>query len=119
MTISGQTFNLDFDTGSSDLWVFGADLKAKSQNAKHTFYQPQASAKQINGATWKIAYGDQSSASGVVFTDTVDIVRIFRAVPAAFTNTVQGGIKVTGQAVEVATVASTEFRKRTSDELLV
>ena len=37
VTIGGQTINMDFDTGSSDLWVFSTGLNAASQ-AGHTNY---------------------------------------------------------------------------------
>jgi aspergillopepsin I len=96
--ISGQTFNLDFDTGSSDLWVFGQDAGVSG----HTLYQPGSDAQQLEGSTWSISYGDGSSASGNVYSDTVEI----------------GGISVTGQAVEVADTASQQFSSGAEDGLL-
>ena len=49
--------------------------------------------KKLDGETWKISYGDSSSASGDVGTDVVDL----------------GGLKVEGQAVELARELSQQF----------
>ncbi|KAG8526929.1 uncharacterized protein KY384_008358 [Bacidia gigantensis] len=69
VTIGGETLQLDFDTGSSDL---------------------------------KISYGDGSSASGDVYTDSVDI----------------GGTTVNAQAVELAKTVSAAFASNEGDGLL-
>jgi len=91
VTIGGQTLNLDFDTGSADLWVFSSELPASTQ-AGHSIYNPALSStsKVKSGYTWSIEYGDGSSASGNVYTDVVDV----------------GGATVTSQAVELATALS-------------
>lgn len=89
-----QTVMLDFDTGSSDLWVFSGQLPP-AQQAGHQLYRPtkSSSAKQLMGSTWSISYGDNSGASGNVFTDKVSI----------------GGVTVTTQAVEAAQSISAQF----------
>ncbi|KAI4150152.1 MAG: hypothetical protein LQ340_004242 [Diploschistes diacapsis] len=99
VTIGSQTFKLDFDTGSSDLWVLGQSLAGNGGG--HTYFTP-GSAKQESGSSWKISYGDGSSASGTVYSDTVNI----------------GGVTVTGQAVEAATAASSEFTSGSGDGLV-
>lgn len=99
-----QTLPMDFDTGSSDLWVFSSETPTTSVNGQ-TLYEiaKSTTAKQMTGATWKISYGDGSSSSGNVYTDVVTI----------------GNISVTGQAVESATTVSSEFTSDSQSSGLV
>jgi len=89
----GVTLNLDFDTGSSDLWVWSSEIRGTKGNRK--IYQPSHSrnAKHAQGLTWNIQYADGSGAQGDVYYDTV---------------TVQG-VSVSNQAVETATNLSGAF----------
>jgi|TARA_R110002003_G_scaffold130_6_gene12202 aspergillopepsin I len=91
VTVGSTTLHLDFDTGSSDLWVFSS-LQASSQLSGHDYYKADAS-KLKSGYTWKISYGDGSGASGKVYADKV----------------VVGGVTATSQAVEAATSVSAQF----------
>ncbi len=99
-----QQLNLDFDTGSSDLWVFSNQLSAQ-QIGQHNVFDPAKSSsfKQLKGATWNITYGDGSFASGTVGTETVNI----------------GGATVTKQAVEIATDVAQSFTQDVNNEGLV
>ncbi|KAH9939962.1 acid protease [Amylocystis lapponica] len=92
----GVTLNLDFDTGSSDLWVWSTEVARASSYTGHHLYNPKKSksAKHAQG-TWNISYGDGSSASGEVYTDTVKVA----------------GVTVPGQAIEVAQKLSSAFLK--------
>lgn len=63
VSVGGTTLNLDFDTGSSDLWVFST-LQASSQQQGHAVYNVNHG-KKLTGETWDISYGDGSGASGV------------------------------------------------------
>ncbi|KAI9721283.1 MAG: hypothetical protein M1812_002445 [Candelaria pacifica] len=104
VNIGGQTLNLNFDTGSSDLWVFSSELATASQTG-HSIYNPTRSStfKRLSGYTWSIKYGDGSGASGDVGTDTVKV----------------GGTTVTGQAVELANQVSAQFASDTDNDGLL
>lgn len=104
VNIGGQTINVDFDSGSSDFWVFNTELAANAQ-VGHQNYDPSKSNtfKSIPGATFSISYGDGSGAAGIVGTDTVDI----------------GGATVTGQAIELATAVSQSFIQDTNSNGLL
>lgn len=99
-----QTLPMDFDTGSSDLWVFSSETSSSEVNGQKTYdISSSSTASKMTGASWKISYGDGSSSSGNVYTDVVSI----------------GNISVTGQAVESATSVSTSFTSDSSSSGLV
>jgi hypothetical protein len=103
-----QTLYLDFDTGSSDLWVWSTELPQNIQSQAHgpnqAIFDPSKSStfKKVAKSTWQISYGDSSSASGDVGTDNVAI----------------GGITIKNQAVELAKTMSTQFVQGAGSGLL-
>jgi len=103
-----QTVNLDFDSGSADLWVWSTSLSKTTQSAGTKegikIFDPTKSStfKNTQGSTWKISYGDGSGASGSVGTDNVTI----------------GGITIKNQTVELASQVSSEFQTESSSGLL-
>ncbi|QIW99692.1 hypothetical protein AMS68_005210 [Peltaster fructicola] len=104
VTVGGQALTLNFDTGSADFWVFGSSLPA-TQYGTHTSFDSSKSStwQSADGYTWKISYGDGSTASGTVGFDAVTI----------------GGATATRQAVEVATQVSDTFAKDAANDGLV
>ncbi|KAK7718534.1 hypothetical protein SLS64_002489 [Diaporthe eres] len=89
-----QDVTLNFDTGSSDLWVFSSDTPPAQVSGQKIYTPGQSSTStSIDGASWTITYGDGSGASGIVYTDVVTV----------------GGVSVPNQAVEAATMVAGSF----------
>ncbi|KAK4202373.1 penicillopepsin [Triangularia verruculosa] len=94
ISIGGQTINVDFDSGSADLWVFSTELPKGSTAGHQLFNQTKSKTfKPVPDQFFAIKYGDGSTASGSIGTDRVEV----------------GGVTVTHQAVGVATSVSPEF----------
>lgn len=108
-----QVLPMDIDTGSSDLyvssyfsilllpsyltlyrWVFSTQTPP-AQVAGQKLYNASKSTSSslLSGQTWSITYGDGSSSSGIVYNDVVTL----------------GSLRVTTEAVEVATTVSSQF----------
>ncbi|KAL6237264.1 aspartic protease pep1 [Aspergillus navahoensis] len=100
--VGGTTMNLDFDTGSADLWVFSDELPS-SQTAGHSVYKPSDNGTRMSGYSWQISYGDGSSAGGDVYRDTVTV----------------GGVTARGQAVEAASHISEQFTQDQNNDGLL
>ncbi|KAH0838840.1 acid protease [Lanmaoa asiatica] len=65
-----NTFTVDFDTGSSDLFLPGP--KCTTNCSGHTIYNPSSSStSQDLGNTFSLLYGDGSTVSGEQYSDTV------------------------------------------------
>jgi len=74
---------------------------AKGKAAGKHIFDPSKSTT-MTGSTWQISYGDGSSASGIVVTDTLTI----------------GGIAIKNQAIECANELSSSFQSGAGDGLL-
>ena len=97
MGTPGVTVHLDFDTGSSDLWIWSSELAGASRYRTHQIYDPYTSstAQHAHGLTWNITYGDGSSANGDVYLDNVTVA----------------SVTIPNQAVECARELSSAFLK--------
>jgi hypothetical protein len=110
-TLALPTFGYVFDSlegnSLSNLLLTGDKVfSTETQNVSgdHNLFDPKKSStfKKATGKSWKIQYGDGSSASGDVGTDLVTI----------------GGLKVENQAVELAKTLAAQFSQGTGDGLL-
>jgi hypothetical protein len=83
--------------------VFSTEL-SKNLQRNHNIFDPSKSSsfKKAVGKTWKISYGDGSSASGNCGTD----------------NLVVGGLTIEGQMIELAKQLAPQFSEGTGDGLL-
>ncbi|KAK8037791.1 Endothiapepsin [Apiospora marii] len=89
-----QTLNLDFDSGSSDLWVFSSETPSRQVNGQAQYDPSKSSTSEpVDGQTWSISYGDGSASSGIVVKDKVEV----------------GGVSFSAQSVEVAQKVSSSF----------
>ena len=90
------------------LQIFSTELPSSitkaSGGTKHNIFNPSKSStyKATKGASWKISYGDNSSASGTVGTDNVTV----------------GGLTINNQTIELAKTLSAEFASGVGDGLL-
>ncbi|EKM60380.1 uncharacterized protein PHACADRAFT_203593 [Phanerochaete carnosa HHB-10118-sp] len=69
----GQLFLIDFDTGSSDLWVPGSSCTSSTCDNKSKYDASRSSTSSQKSGTFEIHYGDGSTVSGPVYTDTVAV----------------------------------------------
>ncbi|KAG8705493.1 Type I transmembrane sorting receptor [Ceratobasidium sp. 394] len=96
----GKEFQMNFDTGSTDLWVPSVDC---ASCGSHPQYDPsQSSTSEQTGESAQLTYGDGSSASGPVYLDTVSIA----------------GVSVTGQKFAAVTSESNSLASNEADGIV-
>ena len=69
-----QKFIIDFDTGSSDLWV--PSSSCRGCEASHSYKASSSSTSEEQSGTFEIEYGDGSEASGPIYTDDGKMVSL-------------------------------------------
>ncbi|CCO29280.1 hypothetical protein BN14_03288 [Rhizoctonia solani AG-1 IB] len=68
-----QSFLVDFDTGSADIWVPNSSCNSGGCSG-HNSYDPSASSTSVaKSGDFSIQYGDGSTSSGPIYTDTVTV----------------------------------------------
>ncbi|KAI0078957.1 acid protease [Panus rudis PR-1116 ss-1] len=70
-----QQFVIDFDTGSSDLWVPNAQ-NCSSCAGKNTYSSNTSTSSVQEPGTFSIQYGDGSTVSGPIYRDIVDVAGV-------------------------------------------
>ncbi|KAJ7435463.1 acid protease [Mycena galericulata] len=95
-----QNFVIDFDTGSSDLWV--PSSTCTSCGSKNTYDSSASSTSASEIGSFSIQYGDGSTVSGPIFTDTVSVA----------------GITATSQYLAAVTTLSSSFTNDPADGIL-
>ncbi|KAG8767956.1 Type I transmembrane sorting receptor [Ceratobasidium sp. 428] len=100
----GQNFLIDFDTGSADLWVPSSNCRRGGCQGKNQYTaESSSSVSEVSTARdFSISYGDGSTTSGPVYTDTVSA----------------GGLSATGQAFSAVTRESRSFAQDPSDGIM-
>ncbi|KAI0745716.1 acid protease [Earliella scabrosa] len=71
-----QKFLIDFDTGSSDLWVPSTACTGPACKGKNKYNPATSSTSSRKQGTFSIQYGDGSSVSGPIYTDTVSVAGV-------------------------------------------
>jgi len=98
--LGGQSFTVQFDTGSSDLWVPTVSCLGSPCASPHPQFDPAKSSTFVRSSqTWNIAYADGSTSGGFLGSDTLII----------------GGITVPNQTFGLATSDSSVFNSKTID----
>ncbi|EKM60383.1 uncharacterized protein PHACADRAFT_132901 [Phanerochaete carnosa HHB-10118-sp] len=98
----GQSFLIDFDTGSSDLWVPSSDCTSSDCDGKNKYQVSESSTSSIESGNFSLAYVDGSSVSGPIFTETVTI----------------GGLVAMNQTFSPVTIVSDFFTGDPTDGIL-
>lgn len=65
-----QPFTIDFDTGSSDLWVPSSACTSSTCSTKKKYNPSSSSTSKKLSGTFSIQYGDGSTVSGPIYQDT-------------------------------------------------
>jgi len=97
-----QSFLIDFDTGSSDLWVPSSSCTSSGCSPHHKYSASSSSTSSKKSGTFSIEYGDGSTASGPIYTDTVTVA----------------GLSATSQYFSAVTSESSSFSSDPEDGIL-
>ncbi|KAF8749204.1 peptidase A1 family [Rhizoctonia solani] len=99
----GQSFLIDFDTGSADLWVPSSSCRTSGCSPHKKYTASSSSTSKSQSGSFSIQYGDGSTASGPIYSDTVTV----------------GGLSVTSQYFSPVTSESSSFASDPEDATFV
>ncbi|CAE6412871.1 unnamed protein product [Rhizoctonia solani] len=105
VTVGQRTFNVDFDTGSSDFFLASDQCPTAQCAGKNIYVPSQSSTSAKTANSFQISFGDGSAVRANVFTDTISI----------------GGLAITNSGVGAVTQLSQSFTNAggdTSDGLM-
>lgn len=103
ITIGSQTFNVVFDTGSNDLWVYSTLEPSSEIMGEHEIYSPTKSKTAVDlHRHFDLSYGDGTEVSGSTYSDTVKL----------------GGIVLQNEGVEAASVVTGFITNSVADGIL-
>ncbi|KAJ7450831.1 acid protease [Mycena latifolia] len=71
-----QSFLIDFDTGSSDLWIPSSSCTSSTCSSKSKYKATSSSTSSKKSGTFSIEYGDGSTVSGPIYSETVTVAKI-------------------------------------------
>jgi len=71
-----QSFVVVFDTGSSDLWVASSTCTSSACSSKEKYDTSKSSTSSKESGSFSIQYGDNSTVSGPVYTETVTVAGV-------------------------------------------
>ncbi|KAG8697413.1 Type I transmembrane sorting receptor [Ceratobasidium sp. 395] len=97
-----QSFLIDFDTGSADLWVPSSSCTSEGCTTHSKYSSSKSSTSSKKSGTFSISYGDGSTASGPIYSDTVTVA----------------GLSATGQYFSPVTSESSSFSSDPSDGIM-
>ena len=97
-----QSFNVQIDTGSSDLWIPSSDCHTTSCEKKNKYNPADSKTSKHKPGDFFIKYGDNSTVQGAIYTDTVSVA----------------GIEVTEQYLAAASVLSPMFTNEPDNGLV-
>ncbi|KEP52963.1 aspartic protease [Rhizoctonia solani 123E] len=98
----GQSFLIDFDTGSADLWIPSSSCTSSGCSPHNKYTTSRSSTSSRQSGSFSIGYGDGSTASGPIYSDTVTV----------------GGLSATGQYFSPVTSESSSFSTDPSDGIM-
>ena len=98
----GQPFDVQIDTGSSDLWVPLFNCTSPACARKQKYDPTKSTTSKAQPGRFFIKYGDNSTVQGPIYTDTVSV----------------GGIQVTDQFLAAASVLSPMFAQDPANGLV-